>query len=40
MPDAPYFWNLYGEGNAAPVFRSVRRFSTGSSLPAYFSSDG
>ena len=23
----PYFWNLNGDGNAAPVLRSVRRFA-------------
>ena len=23
MPLSPYFWNLNGEGNAAPVLRSV-----------------
>ena len=35
-PHWPYFWNLNGEGNAAPVRRSVRRFAVGSGLPAYF----
>ncbi len=33
MPLSPYFWNLKGDGNAAPVGRSVCRLSTGSSLP-------
>src|SRR5579862_9196115 len=40
MPLRPYFLNLKGEGNAAPVLRSVGRFSIGSNLPAYLSSDG
>ncbi len=40
MPLAPYFWNLNGEGNAAPVLRSVIRLPVGSSLPAYFASAG
>src|SRR6185312_3298695 len=40
IPLWPYFWNLNGEGNAAPVLRSVRRFSVGRAWPAYFSSDG
>src|SRR6266581_3773546 len=40
MPLLPYFWNLNGEGNAAPVFRSVARLAVGRSLPAYFSSAG
>src|SRR5947209_6832488 len=40
IPLSPYFWNLYGDGNAAPVFRSVRRFSAGSGFPAYFASAG
>src|SRR5580658_7002523 len=40
MPLRPYFLNLKGEGKAAPVLRSVGRFSIGNSLPAYFSSDG
>jgi hypothetical protein len=31
---------LKGEGNAAPVRRSVRRFVVGSGLPAYFASAG
>src|SRR5438270_6064896 len=36
----PYFWNLNGEGNAAPVLRSVRRFAVGSGFPAYLASAG
>src|ERR1700722_19216921 len=40
MPLWPYFLNLNGEGKAAPVLRSVGRFSIGNNLPAYFSSDG
>src|SRR5437899_9206565 len=40
MPLWPYLLNLYGEGNAAPVFRSVFKFSIGNCLPAYFSSAG
>ena len=32
----PYFLNLNGDGKAAPVRRSVRRFAVGSGLPAYF----
>src|SRR6476660_6566559 len=36
----PYFLNLKGDGNAAPVFRSVLMYSPGNGLPAYFSSDG
>jgi hypothetical protein len=31
---------LYGEGNAAPVLRSVGRFGVGSGLPAYSASFG
>ena len=27
MPLWPYFWNLNGDGKAAPVLRSVRRFA-------------
>src|SRR5688572_28096241 len=40
MPLLPYFLNLKGEGYAAPVLRSVRKFSMGRFLPAYFSNDG
>src|SRR5579884_3593114 len=40
MPLSPYLRNLNGEGKAAPVLRSVRRFSRGNGLPAYFSSSG
>src|SRR5439155_18227595 len=40
MPDCPYFWNLNGDGKAAPVLRSVPRFGRGSILPAYFSRSG
>jgi hypothetical protein len=40
MPLSPYFWNVNGDGKAAPVLRSVRRFSRGSGLPAYFSRAG
>src|SRR4051794_25310789 len=40
MPLRPYFWNLYGEGNAAPVRRSVRRCGMGNGLPAYLARDG
>ena len=40
MPLWPYFWNLKGDGNAAPVLRSVPRFGRGSILPAYFSRSG
>src|ERR1700720_4299516 len=40
MPLWPYFWNLNGEGNAAPVFRSVGKFGVGNSLPAYLASAG
>ena len=39
MPLSPYGWNLNGEGNAAPVFRSVRSVS-GSGCPACFASAG
>ena len=35
-PLLPYFLNLNGDGKAAPVRRSVRRFAVGSDLPAYF----
>ena len=34
MPLCPYFWNLKGEGKAAPVLRSVIKFPVGSILPA------
>src|SRR6266568_447392 len=40
MPLWPYFLNLKGEGNAAPVLRSVLRFGLGSGLPANLASDG
>ena len=40
MPLCPYFLNLKGEGKAAPVLRSVGKFSIGSAFPAYLSSDG
>src|SRR5262245_23029931 len=40
IPLWPYFWNLNGEGYAAPVFRSVRRFSIGKFLPAYLAREG
>src|SRR6266446_8556495 len=40
MPLWPYFLNLNGDGNAAPVLRSVLIYSPGKGLPAYFSSDG
>src|SRR3954465_8136385 len=40
MPLCPYFLNLKGEGNAAPVRRSVFKFSMGNNLPAYLASDG
>jgi len=33
IPLSPYFLNLKGDPRAAPVFRSVRRFFEGSSLP-------
>src|SRR5688500_16603312 len=36
MPALPCFLNLKGDGMAAPVFRSVARYSIGSCLPAYF----
>src|SRR5438105_13223288 len=40
MPLWPHFLNLKGEGNAAPVLRSVLIYSPGKGLPAYFSSAG
>ena len=40
MPLLPYFWNLKGEGKAAPVFLSVGKLAIGSGLPAYFLSAG
>src|SRR6266446_8642287 len=40
IPLWPYFLNLKGEGNAAPVFRSVLMYSPGRGLPEYFSSNG
>src|SRR5882672_11553096 len=40
MPLCPHFLNLNGEGNAAPVLRSVLMYSPGNGLPAYFSSEG
>src|SRR5262245_49837848 len=40
IPLWPYFLNLKGDGNAAPVLRSVLMYSPGKGLPAYFSSDG
>ena len=40
IPLWPYFLNLNGEGNAAPVRRSVARFFVGSGFPAYLSSSG
>src|SRR5689334_17444826 len=39
-PLLPYFENLNGDGNAAPVFLSVRRYSPGNGWPAYFVSAG
>src|SRR5262245_57867311 len=39
IPLLPCFWNLNGDGNAAPVLRSVRRVS-GIGLPAYLVSCG
>ena len=36
VPLWPCRLNVYGQGNAAPVLRSVRRLLIGSSLPAYF----
>src|SRR6266571_745674 len=36
----PYFLNLKGDGNAAPVFRSVLMYSPGNGCPAYFSNAG
>ena len=33
MPLWPYFWNLNGEGNAAPVFRSVGRLASAIPCP-------
>src|SRR5437867_4798906 len=36
----PYFLNLNGDGNAAPVFRSVGRLPVGSGLLAYLSRAG
>src|SRR5271166_6332956 len=35
IPDCPYFLKPYGEGRAAPVLRSVGRWS-GMTCPAYF----
>src|SRR3954447_6248911 len=40
MPLCPYFLNLNGDGNAAPVLRSVLMYSPGKGLPAYLSRDG
>src|ERR1700733_12360635 len=40
MPLRPYFLNLKGEGKAAPVLRSVGRFSIGNSFQASFPRDG
>src|SRR5258705_10358293 len=40
MPLWPYFLNLNGDGNAAPVLRSVLMYSPGKGLPAYLSRDG
>ena len=40
MPLFPYFWNLNMDGNAAPVLRSVFRFSVGSDFPAHLASAG
>ena len=39
IPLWPYFWKENGEGNAAPVLRSVR-YVTGRGLPAYLASSG
>ena len=39
-PHWPRFSNLNGDGNAAPVLRSVLRLPVGSVLPAYFASAG
>src|SRR5215212_6311586 len=39
-PHCPYFWNLNGDGYAAPVLRSVRGLGIGKSLPAYSCSLG
>ncbi len=40
IPLWPYFLNLNGDGKAAPVLRSVRRFSRGSGWPAYLARSG
>src|SRR5439155_6716003 len=40
MPLWPCFWNLNGDGNAAPVLRSVGRLPEGRGLFAYFSNAG
>src|SRR5258705_9339306 len=40
MPLWPYFLNLNGDGNAAPVLRSVLMYSPGKGLPVYFSREG
>ena len=40
IPLWPYFWNLNGDGNAAPVGRSVFKVSPGRFLPAYWASSG
>src|SRR5690348_9845895 len=40
MPLWPNFLNLNGDGKAAPVLRSVRRFSIGNCLPVYLASEG
>jgi hypothetical protein len=39
-PALAVFLNLNGDGYAAPVLRSVRRFSIGRFLPAYLASEG
>src|SRR5712691_5450996 len=40
IPFLPYFLKENGDGNGAPVRRSVRRFSRASGLPAYFARAG
>ena len=40
MPLWPYFWNLNGDRNAAPVLRSVLQIASGSFLPCHLVSSG
>ena len=40
MPLWPYFLNLKGEGNAAPVLRSVADSRWAAACPAYFARIG